>query len=185
MQRSRRGLHLRLSKLLVAIQRGVRLSLLVAVALLVTKPAVGRQRSGIIVRRSRSVVARDEEGKVFQRSRYIWLAPGRVGVPARVYERLGFWVKRDARGRQVRLAKPATDVILTFRPDHHRLLGQSANVRFTSSRLPYPVARQRRGTLYVAAHVVQMEFADDVQTTWHRRTRILTIQRRGKFPPKQ
>jgi hypothetical protein len=160
----------------------IAMGLTLAGFLLTASNAAGssRGRSG---RSAQRVVARDESGRLLTTGRYLWLAHGQAGVPASLYEQLGLWVRRDRRGRWVRLAVPQSDVTVTFRPGRHRVTGQSANLRILRPRVPYPVARVRRGEFYVAASAVQREFQDVIQTRWRPRTRTLTIQRVAKPIP--
>jgi hypothetical protein len=127
------------------------------------------------------IVARGESGAVLLRRRALWLAPGRVGVPVAVYDRLGIVVEPKRRPRMVILGVPHSDMSYHFVPGRRRLSGQSANLRFTQPLLPYPVARARQGEVYVAAAAVQREMGDLVQARWRPRTRTLVLQRTKKL----
>ena len=126
-------------------------------------------------RAGRRLILLDEHGAPLGVARYVWLHPGRVGVPVSAYRRLGLFVRRLS-ARRVELAVPNSDVFVTFSAGSRRLRWDSANLHGIE-RHRYPLARRAGGEIFVAPRLVYFGTPPLVTIGWEPRTRTLSLRR--------
>ena len=119
-------------------------------------------------------------GRLLQRSHYVFLHGGHVGVPVGVFQKLGLSVGFYDHGRKIMVGEDETDAVVDLTLGGNTAFSPAAPTEADAyDHYDYPLARRIGGQVYVSVEVIGEGFSDWLTVKRNSRTHTLTLRRRS------